>query len=335
MQAEQPKVTEPTISLSIIIATYNAGHLLSNCLASICRNPPTEAYEIIVIDDASTDGTREMVLQRFPQVRLLSNRANRHYSYSNNLAFECAAGQYFCLLNSDTVVLPNALDKMISFLRMHSDAGVVGSKLLNEDGTIQWSVKTLPNMASALVGARSWVARLFPTNPYSRRHLLNVGVDLKHPIVAGYVSSACMMVPWAIVKRVGGLDPRLSYHVDADYCKRITDLGYKCYYLPSAAVVHLNHKGGTMVSFKRRLRSVLEFHLGSYIFYRKHINRVGWGSMQFLVLVGLSVRFVLAMLFQMIAETCGALAAVACKVFVPKSLEKKKTCPDWNRSTNG
>jgi N-acetylglucosaminyl-diphospho-decaprenol L-rhamnosyltransferase len=289
-------------SISIIIATYNARGLLIDCLRSIYQNPPSESYEIIVVDDASTDGTADAIQAYFPKVHLLRNQINGHYARANNRAFEVARGQYLYLLNNDTLVLPEALDRMLAFLRGHPEAGAVGSRLLNEDGTIQWSVKSLPNVGSALFGARSIITRLFPANPYSRRHLLHLQRDMTKPFLAGYVSSASIMIPREVVEKVGGLDVRLSYHVDADYCKRIADAGYRCYYLPTAIIVHLNHRGGTMVSFRRRIRSIVEFHLGSYIYYRKHVQRSRSDPLQIIVIAGLFARFLVSAVAQASAE---------------------------------
>ncbi len=302
------------VALSIIIATYNARELLSDCLASIYQNPPSEPYEIIVVDDASGDATSEMVRTRFPDVRLFTNEANRHYGNSNNLAFEHARGQYLYLLNNDTIMLARALDGMLAFLRTHPEVGVVGSKLLNEDGTIQWSVKSLPNVGSAFFGARSIITRTFPNNRFSRKHLLHLDCDLSKPFIAGYVSSASMMMPCAVVRKVGGLDERLSYHVDADYCKRITNLGYQCYYLPDAAVIHLNHRGGTMVSGGRRFRSEVEFHRGSFIFFQKHIRDTASGPMRIIVPAALFLRFLFCIVHQALSEFCSAAFAFAGKI---------------------
>jgi N-acetylglucosaminyl-diphospho-decaprenol L-rhamnosyltransferase len=288
---------------------------LADCLQSIHQNPPSEPYEIIVIDDASADGTSEMVRSRFLEVRLLTNEINRHYASSNNRAIKIARGQFIYLLNSDTIVLPQALDRMLTFLREHPEAGVVGSKLLNGDGTIQWSVKSLPNPGSALFGARSIITRLFPNNRYSRKHLLHFDRDLTKPFVAGYVSSASMMMPRHVVDEVGKLDERLSYHVDADYCRRIGNIGYDCYYLPTAVVIHLDHKGGTMVSLRRRFRSLLEFHIGSYIFYSKHIRQSRWSPMQIVVAVGLFARFLVSLAAQSVAEFSVITTTVATKIF--------------------
>jgi len=302
------------VMLSVIIATYNAGEVLSGCLESIYQNPPSEDYEIIVIDDASTDGTGDMVRARFPDVCLLTNETNRHYAYSNNLAFGHARGEYLYLLNNDTIMLPCALDAMIAFLRAHREVGVVGSKLLNQDWTVQWSVKSLPNIGSALFGARSVITRILPGNRFSRKHLLHLDRDLSKPFGAGYVSSASMMMPSHVVRKVGGLDERLSYHVDADYCKRITDLGYQCYYLSDAAVIHLNHRGGTMVSRRRRFRSVVEFHRGSYIFFQKHIRESASVPMRIIVPLGLYFRFLYCIVAQTSCELFSAAFALAGKL---------------------
>ena len=232
------------IVLTIIITCYNTRDLVADCLASIYQNPPSDAYEIFLVDDGSSDGTSEMVRAAFPEVRLLRSEVNRHYAHSNNWALDHARGRYVLLLNNDTIVLPRALDDMVNFLREHLDAGTVGCRLLNEDGSIQWSVKSLPNPVSALVGSRSFVAKLFPNNRFSREHLLHINRDMTEPFVAGYVSSAASMMPLSVMKKVGRLDPLFAYHIDADYCKRISDAGYKNYYLPTATIIHLNHRGG-------------------------------------------------------------------------------------------
>lgn len=296
--------TAAAITLSVIISCYNTRELLSDCLQSIYRNPPSEPYEIIVVDDASTDGTSEMVRARFPGVRLLRNEINRHYAFSNNRAIEQARGQYLLLLNSDTIVLPQVLDSMLAFLRMHPEAGVVGCRLLNEDGTIQWSVKSFPNPGSALFGARSFMSRLFPNNRFTRKHLLHLGRDMTTPSIvdAGYVSGASSMMPRKVVDEVGYLDTRLFSHVDADHCKRMADAGYKCYYLPTATVIHLNHKGGTSASTLVRFRSLLMFEVHSYIYYRKHVQRSVWSPMQILVPLGLFAHFLILVAAQACAE---------------------------------
>lgn len=290
------------VRLSIIIANYNGRDLLADCLRSLYEHPASRAFEIFVVDDASSDGSAEMVAARFPQVLLLRNESNVHYGRSNNRALALARGRYVYLLNNDTLMLPGALDAMVEFLDARPRVGAVGSKLLNGDGTIQWSVKTLPCPGSALFGARSVITRLFPNNPFSRRHLLHLSRDAREPFPAGYVSSASIMIRREVVERVGGLDERLSYHVDADYCKRIWDAGWEVYYLPSATVIHFDHKGGTQVTRTRRFKSIVEFHRGSYIYFRKHQMTSPWHPMHFTVVIGLGLRFCVSLLCQISKE---------------------------------
>ena len=295
----------PTIELSVIISTYNAREVLADCLSSIYQNPPHEPYEIIVVDDGSEDATSEMVQEHFPEVRLLRNTVNLHYTKSNNLALRHVRGQYIHFLNNDTIVLPEALDRMLVFLRDHPDAGVVGSRLLNEDGSIQWSVRALPDFGSALFGGRSIITSMFPNNRYSRRRLLHPTHDLAEPFTAGYLSGASKMMPRRVIDEIGDLDNRLFYHVDADYCKRVAKAGYLCYYLPTATVIHLNHKGGTRVSPRLRFRSLASFHLDCYAYYRKHLRVSAFDPLQILVIIGLVLRFLTVAVIQLFSELLG------------------------------
>lgn len=307
MTSERDKAaaTNKNIALSIIIANYNARDLLSNCLKSIYRHAPERSMEVIVVDDASSDDSYEMVKERFPQVHLLQNEKNVHYGKSNNRAFDLLQGQYVYLLNNDTLILPGALDAMMSFLDMHSSVGAVGSRLLNEDGTVQWSVKTLPSFMSGLFGSRSFITKLFPSNYFSRQHLLHMSRDMDKPFKAGYVSSASIMIRREVVQQVGYLDERLSYHVDADYCKRIWDAGWEIYYLPEPTVIHLDHRGGTLVNRIRRFKSILEFHRGSYIYFQKHKMKSPWHPMHLVVIIGLGLRFIASLLLQTTKEVFG------------------------------
>jgi len=290
------------IVLSIIIANYNAKALLAGCLESIYRHPPTRAFEVFVVDDASSDGSSAMVEEHFPQVHLLRNAHNVHYSTSNNRALDVAQGQYVYLLNNDTVMLPEALDAMMIFLDQHPQVGAVGSRLFNGDGTVQASVKTLPSMMSGLFGSRSMLTKLFPGNYFSRQHLLHLRHGLSAPFPAGYVSSASIMIRQEVIQRIGYLDERLSYHVDADYCKRIWDAGWEVYYLPKAMVIHFDHQGGTLTNRRRRFLSIVEFHRGSYLYFRKHQTKSSWHPLHFIVIIGLGLRFIVSLLLQLSKE---------------------------------
>jgi GT2 family glycosyltransferase len=299
------------IALTIIISCYNTLELTRDCLRSIYENPPREPYEIILVDDASTDGTSEMVCETFPEARLLRNDVNRHYTYSNNRGIDQARGTYVLLLNNDTIVLPQALDAMIDFLQKRPEAGAVGCKLLNEDGSTQSSVKAPLGPAAAIFGARSFVTKLLPNNRFSRRHVLQIGRNIGEPFVAGFISGAASMMPLKVMREVGRLDESFFYHVDADYCKRIGEAGYKCFYLPTAAIIHLNHKGGSMANPLKRLRSLMMFEVYSYRYYRKHFLRSSWDPMAAVVAVGLSLHFLMLACGQAWVELVGLARSIS------------------------
>jgi hypothetical protein len=299
-------VTEvETPVISVIIASYNTRELLSRCLASIDGAPAERACEVLVVDDASSDGSPEMVRGRFPEVRLIVNRENRGYAYSNNLAIAKSRGRFVYLLNSDTEVFAGALDHMAGFLETHPDAGAAGSALYNRDGSVQASVKSLPTVRSALFGKRSWLARWFPRFSATRSELLNWRVESGIPFQAGYVSSASIMIPRDVVERVGDLDTRLWYFIDADYCKRIWDIGRAVYCVPAAKVLHVEHLGGTLAGWKQRFRSMWRFHYGAYIFFRRHSGWAGWHPVTALIILGIAMRFVLSLGLQTIKELTG------------------------------
>jgi len=113
------------------------------------------------------------------------------------------------------------------------------------------------------------------------------------------------MMPRRVIDEIGYLDSRMFYHVDADYCRRIAEAGYKCYYLPTSAVIHLNHKGGTMVSPRQRFRSLLSFHVDCYVYYCKHMQRSAWNPMRIIIIGGLAAHFLCLLAVQAAGEFVG------------------------------
>jgi GT2 family glycosyltransferase len=305
MHSESDVTEVQTPVISVIIASYNTRELLSRCLESIYRTPSERASEVLVMDDASSDGSPEMVRERFPQVQLIVNSENRGYAYSNNLGIAKSRGRFVYLLNSDTEVHPGALDHLASFLETHPDVGAVGSALYNSDGSVQASVKSLPTVRSAFFGKRSWLARWFPRFSAIRSELLSWRVETGIPFQAGYVSSASIMMPRDVVERVGDLDTRLWYFIDADYCRRIWDMGRSVYCVPAAKVLHVEHLGGTLAGWKQRFRSMWRFHYGAYVYFRRHSGWAAWHPVTAIIILGIATRFVLSFVVQTIKEITG------------------------------
>lgn len=273
------------------------------CLESIYSNQPKRSFEVIVMDDASPDESAAIVRERFPQVRLFVNPRNVGYARSNNHAIGESRGRFVFLLNSDAQLLPGTLDALAEFLETHPEAGAAGSTLYNDDGTIQASVKAFPSAKSAFIGARSALSRWFPW--LSRNQLLHWKTEKGQPFQADYVSSASIMIPRDVTLQTGPLDVRLWYFIDADYCKRIWNLGRPVYCIPAAKAIHLEHQGGTKANVKQRFRSLVQFHYGAYIFFHKHYGKGYFYPMRVLVILGLSARFVFSISLQIIKEILG------------------------------
>lgn len=300
-------VREPAAvpEISVVVANYNASAALVDCLEAIRRHPPARTCEVLVVDDGSTDDSAERVRTRFPEVRLLVNPVNQGYARSCNRAITAARGRLIHLLNNDTRLLPGALDALADFLDSRPSAGAAGSLLQNPDGSVQISAKALPSVRSAFFGGRSWISRWLPGNPFTRQELLHWRADAGQPFVAGYVSGASLLVPRDVLDRIGELDPHLFYFNDADFCRRIWDVGREVYCVPAARTLHLNHRGGSMRNFRQRLRSLVWFHLGAHRYFRKHSGLAFWHPGQALVAGALAARFALSLGLQLFREAVG------------------------------
>ncbi len=233
------------MGISIIIVNWNTKELLIECINSIVRSHPVTNYEIIVVDNGSADGSQKTVEKLKAQIsnlKLVENKENLGFARANNQGIRKAKGKYILLLNSDTIVKKGAIDSLVEFASDKKDAGVVGSRLLNKDGSIQASVFRFPTLKRAV--AQYW---------FGKRGLL----DKYYPSgnkpceVEALVGASFLITPEAI-KRVGLLDERyFMYFEDLDYCRRARRASLKVYYLPQAEVVHLHGASGKKLSSNR------------------------------------------------------------------------------------
>lgn len=247
-----------SLDISIIIVNWNTRDLLADCLNSIARTAAGMAHEIIVVDNASSDGSREMVREHFPHVRLLVNAGNVGFAKANNQAIQASAGRYVLLLNSDTVVLPGALPALVRFMDAHPQVGIVGAKLLNRDGTLQPSWARFPTVWSELLGRNSRARERYLT----REGALAFAVD--------WVGGACFMICRAVVEEVGLLDEGyFMYSEEMDWCFRVRQKSWLVCYYPEAQVVHLGRQSSRQAS----LRMKAELYQSKLTFFHKHYGR--------------------------------------------------------------
>lgn len=260
-------MTAPAVDLSVLIVNFNTRELLAACLRSVVATVRRHRYEIIIADNASADGSVAMLRRDWPQVTVIETGGNLGFARANNKALAAAQGRYCLLLNSDTEVLPDALDTLVDFMDAHPAAGVVAPQLLNSDFTDQGTARAFPSAAAVLFGRKSLLTRLFPDNPWSRRYLLGRQRRGDEPFRVDWVSGACLMVRREAVEQVGPLDEHFfMYWEDADWCRRIGNAGYAVYCVPAARVVH--HEGQS--SKGRSARLVVVFHQSVYHYVTKH-----------------------------------------------------------------
>jgi len=234
--------------LSVIIVSYNTVELLRNCLRSIKNASGIIEYEVIVVDNNSTDGSVQMVNNEFPEVIIIVNPRNVGFGVANNQGVHIARGDFILLLNSDTIVYPGAFQSMVDYLKNHPDVKIVGPCLLNPDMSVQMQCKRgFPRFLNSL-GHFSGLAYLFPTLRPLNGYLSPLPNDVTHEVDA--VSGACLMITRNVIDQAGGLfDEQYFMHFeDIDLCFRIKKLGYKIYYIHSAKVVHLKGQSSRIKS---------------------------------------------------------------------------------------
>jgi GT2 family glycosyltransferase len=224
------------MDLSIIIVNYNTKDLLASCIDSILKSNPKVSFEIIVVDNASTDGSAQWLEKaQGGKIRSILHKKNLGFSKANNSGIKKAVGQYILLLNSDTHVKRGAIDTLVEFAKHTPGTGAVGSKLLNPDGTTQSSVFRLPDLTRTI--KQYWLGK---------KHLLDKYAPHgdKPSLVESVVGAAMLITPRAR-KEAGLLDERyFMYFEDLDYCRKLSNVGLKVYYLPGSEVYHLHGASG-------------------------------------------------------------------------------------------
>ena len=228
-----------TVDVSVIIVCWNSTGCISRCLSSIYQNTRKAAFEIIVLDNHSGDGTADIVEQDFPDVRLVRFSANIGFAKASNYGIQQAQGRFLFLLNPDTCLETDAIDHLADFLRDHADAGGAAPKILERDGSIDWfSAREFPSVIGAIF-TQSGLRKMFPANRVAGKAYLP-GFDRKSLSAVPCLNGAALMIPRAVLTEVGLLDEQLPmYYEDLDLCARIRNIGKPLYYIPAAVVTHL------------------------------------------------------------------------------------------------
>ena len=247
--------------VSIVIVNWNTRDILRDCLASVYEQGGEIDFEVIVVDNASTDGSVEMVKKDFPQVTLIENSQNLGFAAANNQGIAISKGRYVLLLNSDTIVLDNAIAKTAAFADSHPEAAVVGCRVLNPDRTLQPTCFMFPSILNMLLSS-TYLYKLFPKSKFFGRERMTWWNrnDIREVDV---VTGCFMLVRQDAIKKVGSMDEQFFMYVEeTDWCYRFKQAGWKILFTPCAEIIHLGGQSskGIRVDMLIRLRiSILQF----------------------------------------------------------------------------
>ena len=255
--------------LSVVFLSYNTRDLTRQALSSVLAAAEGLEVEIFVVDNASADGSADMVAEEFPQVKLICNEANVGFSAGNNVALRQVAGEYALLINTDTIVRRDALRTMVEFLDAHPEAGACGCKILDPDGTLQLdSRRGFPTPLAAFC-KMSGLSRLFPKHLLIARYHMTY-LDPEQTAEVEVLSGSCMMVRKSAMDQVGLLDEDyFMYGEDIDWCYRFHQAGWKIYYVPTTAIIHFRGESGRGTPLKILYRKSRAMS----IFVNKHMVR--------------------------------------------------------------
>ena len=266
------------MDLSIIIVNWKVKDLLKKCLQSIFEQTKNISFEVFVVDNASSDGSVEMVREKFPQVDLIASSENLGFAKGNNLAIKKSRGRYILLLNPDTEILDNALEKMVRFMDAHLDCGISGCNLLNPDLSLQPSVRAFPNLASqAFILLK--IHHLLPHTKTIYKYLVQ-NFDYEKTQEVEQVMGAFMMIRREVVDKIGLLDENFwIWFEEVDFCKRAKSAGWEILYTPEAKIIH--HFGQ---SFKQAMgvKKQKDFNRSLSYYFKKHETRGEWLAIQIL-----------------------------------------------------
>ena len=278
------------MDLSLIIVNFNGGQLVNTCVTTIYENPPSCDFEVILIDNASTDGSFERVRDRFPQVICQANDANVGLALAFNDGLRLARGRHLMSLDNDTRILPGAFDAVLRVMDADPGIGIVGSMLHNPDMSLQRTFRRKPSWLNAIFGRRSLVTRIWPGNPLSSKYLMNEQVNNEDPFEVDWVSTAALVISRQAYETAGGLDEDFFvYWVDADWCARGKAANFRILAVPASHIIHDENLKAKRTA-RKSSRMIKDFHSGAYLYYRKNHARARFHPMALVAWVGLNAR---------------------------------------------
>jgi GT2 family glycosyltransferase len=301
----------PSPDITVCILSWNAKGYLERCLNSLFHPEEPDVQEaleraglaadqepaegvlidVLVVDNGSIDYSADMVEARFPQARLIRTHRNLGFARGNNVGYHASTARYLLLLNSDTVAPRGAITRLVRFADENTRAALIGPKVLNPDGSLQYSCRRFPNLRAALV-RNTPLARFFPESGAVRDYLMQ-DVCHEEPMEVDWLSGCCLLARREAVEQFGLLDEEFfMYCEDMDWCYRARQAGWQVLYDPGAGIVHEVGKS----SDKLPRRMIAFHHLSMYKFWRKHYGAHAPWPIRMAIAAGLAARAVTTIL---------------------------------------
>ncbi len=259
------------VDVSVIIVNYNVREYLSNALRSLSKALKGVRSEVIVVDNASSDGSVEHLRRQFPRVRFIALRENIGFGRANNLAMSKARGKFFLLLNPDTLVQEDTVKVMLRYFREHERVGLAGCRILNPDGTFQLAARRSYPTPWIAFTRITGLSRMFPgSRLFGRYNLTYLPTDQSYPVEA--ISGSCMFMRRSACEAVGGFDERFfMYGEDLDLCYRVREAGWEVHYVHETSIIH--YKGES--TRRSAIDEIAVFYEAMRIFVEKHFGTPG------------------------------------------------------------
>jgi len=278
----------PKPTVSIVFTNWNTRDLMRDCIASVKEKTTGLSYEIVVVDDGSTDGSVEMLRKEFPDVTVVVNEQNLGVAKAYNKGVAVARGQYIQMLNTDMLFIQNSIKVLLNFLESHPEAAACGGRLRNRDMSSQVSIGCFPSLTEALVGVL-FLRELFPKANLPSRGIVP-DENVRQPLEVDYPTGADMLIRKSVIDEIGFFDERFtSYCEETDFCYRIHhQTRWKLYFVPEAEIIHF---GGA--AFKNVREYQVRLMYSSYNkFFKKHYGRVYSLATRFLYAVQYTIRLI-------------------------------------------